>query len=233
MRKATSLLAALSLMVGIVPSGWADDTMQFYQEEAKVVSASLQPQPANQSPATVFTVTQQDIKDSGAQTIPDALRDVPGVQVIHTTTGQEEVGIRGMDKTLNNRVLVLLDGKSVLNGYFNTVTWESIPVMMDEIDRIEVVEGPASAVYGADAVSGVINIITKKPEQMQGGRITYTGGERNTELGSLTYGRKQNNVSYRFGGGWHSTNRFENADALATEAGKFDGLVQYDFSDHQ
>jgi outer membrane receptor for ferrienterochelin and colicin len=232
MRKVMSFIVLASLLEGFVCPAWADDTMQFFQEEAEVVSASLQPQPANQSPATVFVVSRQTIKDSGAQTIPDALRNVPGVQVFQTTTGQQEVGIRGLNRPLNNRVLVLLDGKSVLTGYFNTVTWESIPVTMDEIDHIEVVEGPASAVYGTDAVSGVINIITLKPEQLQGGQVSYTGGERHTQAGSLNYGRKQDNVAYRFGGGWRSTNRFDNANGLATEAGKFDGSVRYDFSDH-
>ena len=104
----------------------------------------------------------------GALTIPDALRNVPGVDVTEYRTGQLEVGIRGVNGPWNNRVLVLMDGRSVLEGFYDHISWESLPLTMRyEIDRIEVVEGPVSAVYGADAASGVINIITKKPEQIQ------------------------------------------------------------------
>jgi iron complex outermembrane recepter protein len=231
MRKAALLLVG-SLMAVESPLWAAEDFMQFYKEEAKVVSASLQPQPANQTPATVYVVSQQDIKDSGALNLWDALRSVPGVDVMSTRTGQGEVSIRGLNRPFNNRVLVLLDGKSVLNGYFDNVTWESLQVQIDEIDRIEIVEGPASAVYGANAVAGVINIITKSPEQLQGGKLSYTAGERSTQLGSFVYGKKQSQLGYKLGGGWRSTNRFENADGLASEAGEFNSLISYDFSDH-
>ena len=217
-------------MVSMPPAWAAEDMLQFYQEEANVVSASLQPSSADKVPATTFVVTQQDIKDSGAQTIPDALRNVPGVQVVETRTGDEEVGIRGLDHSLSNRVLVMLDGRSVMNGYFKNVVWESIPVHMSEIDRIEIVEGPASAVYGADAVSGVINIITKTAEQIQGGQVTYTGGERSSDFADLTYGKKQGAFGYKFGGGWRSMNQFQDASSLATEGSHFTSEFDYDFS---
>src|SRR6266480_7503664 len=84
----------------------AEDYLNFYKQEADVVSASLRPQPAKQTPATVYVVTQQDIKDSGAINIWDALRSVPGVDVIQFRTGQAEIGIRGLDRSYNNRVLV-------------------------------------------------------------------------------------------------------------------------------
>src|SRR5690242_9214577 len=99
-----------------------EDAFQFFAEEAKVVSASRQPVNRTQAPATVYVVTSDDIKDSGAQNIWDALRSIPGVDVIQTRTGQAEVSIRGLDQPLNNRTLVLLDGKTVMNGFFDYVT---------------------------------------------------------------------------------------------------------------
>jgi len=204
-----------------------DTAFDFFQEEAKVVSASRQPESRDQVPATVYVVTSEDIKDSGAQHIWDALRNVPGVDVIQTRTGQAEVSIRGLDQVFNNRTLVLLDGKTVMSGIFDFVTWESIPVTMDEIDRIEIVEGPASAVYGTNAVSGVINIITKTPEQLHGGIARYTGGERNTQNGSFVYGRQTDPLKYKVGGGWDSTNQFQNADQMASQSGKVNASLGY------
>ena len=202
------------------------DVFQFFQEEAKVVSASHQPVPLAQAPATVYVVTAEDIKNSGAQTIWDALRNVPGVDVVQTRTDQGEISIRGLDKPFSNRTLILLDGKTVLDPFFDFTVQEAILVTMQEIDRIEVVEGPASAVYGANAVNGVINIITKTPEKMQGGLLSYTGGERNTQIGSFDYGRKVDQWSYKFGGGWRSMNQFADADEFASQAGKFNAFFE-------
>jgi len=205
----------------------SNDAFQFFQEEANEVTASRIAQPQNTAPATTYVVTSEDIKASGAQNIPDALRGVPGVDVVETRTDQAEVSIRGLDKPLNNRTLVLLDGKTVMDELFDTVTWESIPVTMQEIDHIEVVEGPASALYGGNAINGVINIITKTPDQMSGGQMSYTGGERNTQIGSFDYGRTQDNLSYKMGAGWNSANQFAQADQFASQAGKFNAFVGY------
>jgi outer membrane cobalamin receptor len=205
----------------------ADDLFEFYQQEATVQTGSHQPQRPGETPATVYVVTAQEIKDSGARTIWDALRTVPGVDVIAARTGQGEVSIRGLDRPNVNRTLILLDGKTVLNGYYDYLTWESLPITLGEIDRIEVLEGPASAVYGANAISGVINIITKTPQQLSGGALQYTAGERSTQEGTLMAGKQSDHWGYKVGGGWDSTNRFEDASKLAAQSGKFNALVRY------
>ena len=209
---------------------WAQqgDIFDFFEEEAQVVSASLRPQPICRAPATVYVVTGEDIQAFGAQTLWDALRGVPGVDVMNTRTFQGEVSIRGLNKSVNNRTLVLLDGKTVLNGFFENVTWEAIPVTLAEVDRIEVVEGPASALYGANAVNGVINIITRTPEQLSGGTVSYTVGERETHLGRFVYGDPTGEVSYKIGVGWRSTNRFEDAGIRASEVFKLHAMLEYD-----
>ena len=124
------------------------DIFQFFEKEAEamqVVTVSRLPLSVRQAPATVYVVTAEEIRASGARTLWDALRGVPGVNVMATQTFYGEVSIRGLDKVLSNRTLVLLDGKTVLNGLFDTAYWEGIPVPLAEVDLIEVVEGPASA----------------------------------------------------------------------------------------
>ena len=223
-------LLVLPFLVGAKTLGWTDDdVLQFYKEEANVVSASLQPQPADQVPATVYVVTAQNIHDSGAQTIPDALRAVPGVEVMQSRTGQASVSIRGTPQIFSNHILLLVDGRRVSESIFDAAIWSYLPPI-DEIDRIEVVEGPASAVYGGNAVDGVIQIITKRPEQLQGGVISYGGGERSTQMGHATYGREIGKDAFRVAGAYDSTNRYEDASLNGFLTRHVNGLYQHQFA---
>ena len=227
------LVFFLSILLFGPRAAFADepDVFAFFKEEAQVVTASRQPEPESRAPATVYVVTAEDIRASGAQTLWDALRGVPGVDVLDARTFQGEVSIRGLNRPFGNRTLVLLDGKTVLNGFFDFVNWEAIPVQMDEIDRIEVVEGPASALYGANAVNGVINIITKTPEQLHGGTLTENYGERDAHLGDFVYGGRSGKASYKIGTGWRHVNAFDDADEMASDAQKIDGQLNVDLSD--
>lgn len=204
------------------------DDFEFFQKEAALITPSRRPSSASQSPATVYVVTSEDIQTSGAQTLWDALRAVPGVDVMSERTSQGDVSIRGLNGPLNNRTLVLLDGKTVLNGFLDYTDWETIPVSLEEIDRIEVVEGPASALYGGNAVNGVINIITKSPETLKGGVVSYTGGERNTQVGTALIGDKWGAQAFKLDLSGRSTNRFSQADRQASSVGKAHGLYRLD-----
>lgn len=223
----------LSIVIVVIQAGAAnaaEDAFSVFEEEAKVVSASLHPKAAARAPATVHVVTSEDIKASGAQTIWDALRAVPGVEVAQTRAFQAEVGIRGLNNPLNNRVLVLLDGRTVLNANFDWIIWESIPVTMDEIARIEVVEGPVSALYGANAVSGVINIITKTPEQLKGGTAAFSAGEAGFRSGSALYGARKGRLVYKVAAGARYGNGFENEAVQASQTSKFSALAGWELS---
>jgi outer membrane receptor for ferrienterochelin and colicin len=203
------------------------DIFEFFGAEAKVVSASLEPQAIQRVPATVYVVSQDDIRASGAETLWDALRSVPGVDVIATKAHYGEVSIRGMNKPLSNRTLVLLDGKTVLNGYFDFVNWESIPVSIQEIDRIEIVEGPASALYGANALTGVINIITKRPEQLQGLHARLAADENGMRSGAFTAASAGPRLAYRASSTWHTGQRFEDDNLLSSEVAHAMGVVEF------
>lgn len=232
MKSKISRLLSLVLVVPLITSirAQAEEAFLFLQEEAEVTSASRIPETQRKAAATTYIVTSADIHAMGAQSIPDALRHVPGVDIMQTRTDQAEVTIRGLASVVNSRTLVLLDGKSVLNSVYDFVTWNSIPVIMDEIDRIEIVEGPASAVYGGNAVDGVINIITKTPEQLQGGVVRYTAGERQLQRTSAVYGRQNGDFGLRVGGDWNTMNRYEDSSQLASQSGKFDTLLNYRLS---
>lgn len=200
---------------------------EFFAVEADVISASHRPLPLRLAPATVHVVTAEEIRASGAQTLWDALRSVPGVDVMNTRAFQGEVGIRGLNRALNNRTLVLVDGVTVLNGFGDFVTWESIPISLEEIDRIEVVEGAASALYGANAVNGVIHIITKSPEQLPAGTLSFAGGQRGTSLGSVLLAGRRPHADSKLSLSWRTTHGFEDRSLLASEVAKFNAAVSW------
>lgn len=233
-RKALSLtLCAAMVLPGPLWAAAAsvEDTFRFFEQEAIVVTASRIPSKMSRVPATVHVVTSEDIKASGALNVWDALRVVPGLDIMSTKTSYADMNARGLNRVINNRIMVLLDGKSATNPFYDITNWASIPVTLEEIDRIEVVEGPASALYGANAMSGVVNIITKRPEQLKGGMLAYTFGERNVHQGTLLYGNRKGPWAYKAGVGMENANRFENADLRASEIQKFHSLVRYSPSD--
>lgn len=207
------------------------DIFDFFAAEAeaiRVVTASRLPLSVRQAPATVYVVTGEELLQMGIQTLWDALRSVPGVDVMATRTFYGEVSIRGLNKALNNRTLVLLDGKPVLNGPFDSTFWEGLPVAINAIDRIEVALGPASALYGANAINGVINIITKTPEQLKGGAARYAVGQRRTHLTDAAYGNRKGGMGYLTGVEYRATHQFEHADRRASAVGKVHGRVDID-----
>lgn len=154
----------------------------------EVVSASKRPQDLVEIPASVFVVTGEDIRRSGARSIPEALRLVPGVQVAQQNAGTWYVGIRGFSGRFSNKLLVLVDGRSVYTPLFSGVYWDALDVPLEDIDRIEVIRGPGGAVWGANAVNGVINIVTRSAEDTQGGLLTAGSGTQERGFGTLRYG---------------------------------------------
>lgn len=231
-RLLSSLSCCLSLMPLVGAGGQTTDLFKFFAEEAQVVTASRIPQSVRQAPATVYVITGEDLATSGALTLWDALRAVPGVDVMTFRTFHGTVSIRGLNKSINSRTLVLVDGRSSMTVAVDYSFWENLPVLLEEIERIEVVEGPASALYGANAVNGVINIVTKKPGQLEGGWGSYGAGERQDQTASLLYGRQRRRVGYKFGVGWHTGNSFEDAGHRASQTLKGTGYLSFDLGEH-
>ena len=142
----------------------------------EVTTASKQPEEVWKTPAAVFVVTSEDIQRSSATTLPELLRMVPGVQVSRMQTDEWAVGIRGFTSGFSKDLLVLIDGRSVYTPLFEGVYWDVQDLPLEDIDRIEIIRGPAGSVWGENAVNGIINIITKHARDTHGTYARALGG---------------------------------------------------------
>jgi iron complex outermembrane receptor protein len=137
----------------------------------EVVSASRKPQQLADVPASMHVITAEDIRSSGARSLPEALRLVPGMDVAQLSASRWAVSTRGFTGHYANKLLVLIDGRSIYSPMFSGVLWEAERVPLDSIDRIEVLHGPAGSIWGSNAVNGVINIITRAASETQGNAV--------------------------------------------------------------
>ena len=144
--------------------------------QVKITSTSKQPEEVWRTPAPVFVLTSEDIRRSGATSIPELLRLVPGVQVSRSQSDEWAVGIRGFASGFSKGLLVMIDGRSVYTPLFEGVYWDVQDLVLADIDRIEVIRGPAGAVWGLNAVNGIINIVTKDAKDTQGTMASALGG---------------------------------------------------------
>jgi iron complex outermembrane receptor protein len=148
------------------------------------------------SPAAVYVLTEEDIRRSGQRSIPDALRMVPGLDVARIDSNKWAISSRGFNGRFANKLLVLMDGRSVYTPLFSGVFWDERDTMLDDIERIEVIRGPGATLWGANAVNGVINIISKKAQDTQGFLLSGGGGSEERGFGALRYGGKIGDDAY-------------------------------------
>jgi iron complex outermembrane receptor protein len=168
-------------------------------QKIKVTSASKQEEEAFRSPGAVYVITNEDIKRSAATSIPELLRLAPGVNVAKIDSITWAISIRGFNRQYSNKLLVLFDGRSVYTPLFSGVYWDAQDYILDDIDRIEVIRGPGGSLWGANAVNGIINIITKKAQDTVGSYASVTVGNHDKFIGEVRDGRKikHNNAFYR------------------------------------
>ncbi len=170
--------------------GAAVDFTKFSLEELKnveIISASKKPEIVADVAAAVYVITQEQIRRSGATSIPEALRLAPGVHVARISATEWAINIRGLNNQFAENLLVLMDGRSVYTHVFSGVFWDVQDTVMEDIERIEVIRGPGAALWGANAVNGVINIITKNAKETKGGQAVALAGSEE-QLASLRYG---------------------------------------------
>jgi iron complex outermembrane receptor protein len=169
--------------------------------DVEVTTVSKQPQQLQRTPAAIFVITQEDIRRSGATNIPEALRMAPGVEVARIDADHWSVAIRGFAGQFSKSLLVLIDGRSVYTPLFDGVYWDVQNVMLEDIERIEVIRGPGGTIWGANAVNGVINIITKSSKETQGALAALGGGNVDQGTGAVRYGGSDGkDFSYRIYG---------------------------------
>src|SRR3989454_3237421 len=203
------------------------EELQLLKEEETVSIAVRHEQPISQAPSNVYVITDEDIRQSGAIDLPTVLRRIPGMEVMQTTGAEFNVSVRGDNQTVANKLLVMVDGRSIYVDVQATVFWKLIPVTLPEIKRIEVLKGPASAVYGFNAFDGIINIITKSPEEMKGTTLQFGGGEFGTISSAAIQAGTIEKFGYRLSIGHDQNQQWRNRDALAFRDNKFNVRTEY------
>ena len=165
--------------------------------QVKVTTLSRKPQPLSTTAAAIFVITQDDIQRSGALTIPDTLRMVPGIEVAQVDANTWAVTARGSNGVFANKLLVLMDGRTLYSPMFSGVYWEIQDTDLSSIDRIEVIRGPGATMWGTNAVNGVINIITKDAKDTQGTRAEAVVGNNINFETTIRHGGESGNMHYR------------------------------------
>src|SRR5216683_1555475 len=186
----------------------------------EVTSVSKKEQKLSQVAAAIFVITLEDIRRSGATNIPDLLRMVPGMNVAQINSSTWAISARGFNFQFASKLLVLIDGRAVYTPLFGGVNWDTQEVPLEDIERIEVIRGPGGAVWGANAVDGVINIISKKAEATPGLLVTGGGGTQAQGFGTVQYGGKiTGSTSYRIFTSYQSNDHFPDLNGQNAEDG--------------
>lgn len=207
------VLVVAFMFVAVLGTAHAEDVIEPPSElkklsleelfEIEVTSASKKPEKLSEAAAAIHVVTDEDIRRSGARSIPEALRHIAGVEVARVDASDYAITARGFNGTIANKLLVLMDGRSVYTPLFSGVFWDAQDTFLEDIARIEVIRGPGATVWGANAVNGVINAITKTSDVTQGLLATGGGGNEERGFAGVRYGgRFSPDASYRVYGKW-------------------------------
>ncbi|MBD3426805.1 MAG: TonB-dependent receptor [Candidatus Omnitrophica bacterium] len=198
-----------------------------FEQIPMVVSPGKKLQPLAEASAPTYVLDQEQIRMYGGINLYEPLRQVPGVNVMTTTIAQPDVAIRGMNQIINNTALLLLDGRNLYlpaQGFF---MWDTITIQPDEVKQIEVVKGPVASLYGANALQGLINIVTKTPEEVDG---TYFTEKTNFHdvytISSVVHGQRVDDWGYKVSAGWKRYDYFYR-DSFKTNLAKVNAQVDY------
>lgn len=239
------MLAAI-LTVSLTGQAWAEsavsdrsvkepiamsEELELLKEEETVTIASRYEQPISQAPANVYVITDEDIRQSGSPDLPTILRRIPGLEVIQMSGAEFNVSFRGNNQLGANKVLVLVDGRSAYADIQGSLAgWRIFQITLPEIKRIEVLKGPAAAIYGFNAFDGVVNIITKSPDEMRGTTLQFGGGEYGTISSAAIHAGTVGQFGYRLSVGRDQTQQWRNGDVLAFRSHKFNVHTEYALS---
>ena len=200
---ATGLLAAITICLAL--PAWPQENTSDLTDRSledlmniKVISVSKREQTLSRTASAVFVISAEDIQRSGASNIPDILRMVPGMDVSQINGNTWAISARGLNARFSNDLLVLLDGRPVYTETFGGVYWDVLDLPLKDIARIEVIRGPGGSVWGANAVNGVINIISKSASDTHGGLLVAGDGNIDQGFGTVQYGGKAgSSIDYR------------------------------------
>ena len=177
--------------------------------QLEVTTFSKTPTPLHDTPAALYVITSEEILRSGVTTIPDALRLAPGVEVGRLSSTTWAVSIRGLQNNFSKSVLVLIDGRNVYTPLFAGVYWDVQDLPLEDIDRIEVIRGPAGTIWGPNSANGVINIITRKAADSKGVQASALVGNVDHTIDDLQIGAGSGDTNFRiFGRGFERAHEY-------------------------
>jgi len=195
------LLVMLSMAPGAHAAGLADgdiaDLTLEQLNEIVVTSVSRQEERLSNAAASLFVISATDIRRSGARSLPEALRLAPNLEVARVDARNYAISARGFNGPFANKLLMLIDGRSVYSPFFSAVFWDAQSVVMEDIERIEVISGPGSTIWGVNGVNGVINIITRHAKDSQGALLSVAASSGEGDASLRFGGRLSNNGYYR------------------------------------
>ncbi len=194
-----------------------------------VITPARVAQPILESPSTITVLTREDIRRYGMTSFSDILRNVPGVDVMSVSSTGRNISMRGLNEVAASRILSLVDGRPIYVDFYGITMWELLPVSIDDIQRIEIVRGPGSALYGANAFDGVVNIITDPTPASVSTRMTTTVDHSGELGGSMFHRGEAGDLSYSGSGLWKTISGWDDEDAGENRV--FNGRLQYSVDD--
>lgn len=183
-----------------------------------VTSVSKSPEPLFGAAASIYVISEHEVRASGARTLPEALRLAPNLHVAQADARSYAISARGFNNVFANKLQVMIDGRSIYTPLFTGVFWDAQDAMLLDLDRIEVVSGPGGTLWGANAVNGVINAVTRSAQQTQGGIVSLTGGTDGQHAAGR-YGSEIAGGHYRLYGSYHQLDDVEQATGEASQTG--------------
>jgi iron complex outermembrane receptor protein len=226
----TGALAGLVMACGHAADQRAADLADLSLEQLaniEVTSVSRRGERLSDAAASIYVITNDDIRRSGVTSLPEALRLAPNLQVARVSASSYAISARGFNNSIGNKLLVLIDGRTVYTPLFSGVFWDSQDVVLEDVDRIEVISGPGGTLWGANAVNGVINIITR-PAQATQGTLVAAGGGNLEAGGSVRHGGKFGaDGHYRVYGRYFDRDNTERANGTAVSDGWHKGQAGF------
>jgi len=183
-----------------------------------VTSVSKRAERLSDAPASIYVITAEDIRRSGATSLPEALRLAPNLEIARASSSSYAISARGFNNSIGNKLQVLLDGRILYTPLFSGVLWDVPDVMLEDVDRIEVISGPGATLWGANAVNGVINVITRRASETQGGLASVAAGDRERDV-ATRYGFAGTGVAWRVYGKYFERDATRRASGVSQNDG--------------
>ncbi|MBN1550450.1 TonB-dependent receptor [bacterium] len=194
-----------------------EEELRYLQAETYVITASRIPESIKKSASSITVITDKQIRQMGARHLAEVLQTAPGMNIWYDPFGTFLVGVRGDVRNFQNVILLMVNGHPINDGWRGAATYTHDTMILDNVKRIEVIRGPGSALYGANAFAGVINVITKEAEDVDGWELSTCGGSYDTQQYNLLYGKTHNDLKVVFNYNYFNTHGFRkhvNRDAM-------------------